>query len=424
MKKRTLDDRYLIGPCVLIAIASAVFPGAALGQDGGLTLGQCVSIALEENPLLLSAREQYRASLARISQARAFPQPTFSVDSDMQPSLTDIGGSQERYYGISELIPFPGKTYLRGRVAQSESGEILADVASLELELTYQVKATFYGLLLAHEKVAYAQENVDLSQDFADKTELKYTAGDVPRVEVIRARVEAARAVTELNRAVNEETLARARMNFLLARPGSTPLEIWGELKASPVPMELEHLTLWALSSRPEIQRIEASLEGASLTRKLGYMSYLPDFDLGAAQHRLAGEDNAWQVTLAVELPLFFWQPARGEIREANANSQVLRQEASHLRNAIALEVEEAHRSYTTAVQQIELMEEQIIAQAEEVYRMYLFSYQEGEISGIELIEAQRTLNEARTAYADSLYDYDMAIATLEKSIGRTLREN
>ena len=86
--------------------------------------------------------------------------------------------------------------------------------------------------------------------------------------------------------------------------------------------------------------------------------------------------------------------------------------------------MEEAHRGYTTALHQIQLMEEQIIAQAEEVYRLYLFSYQEGEIGGIELIEAQRTLNEARTAYADSLFDYDMAIASLEKSIGLTLGEN
>lgn len=424
MNHRTPTDRYLIGPCVLIAIAGTFFTEVALAQESELTLGQCVSIALEENPLLLSAREQYRASLARISQARAFPQPTLSVDSDMQPSLSNIGGSQERYYGISELIPFPGKTYFRGQVARSESSEVLADVASLELELTYQVRATFYGLLLAQEKVAYAQENLELSQDFAEKTELKFAAGDVPRVEVMRARVEAARAVTELNRAVNEGSLARARMNFLLARPGSSPLEISGELKASPVPMALEHLTAWALSSRPEVQRVQASLEKASFTRKLGYMSYLPDFDLGAAQHWIAGENDAWQVTLSVEVPLFFWQPARGEIREANANSQALLQEATHIRNSIALEVEEAHRGYTTALNQIELMEEQIITQAEEVYRMYLFAYQEGEIGGIELIEAQRTLNEARTAYADSLYDYDMAIATLEKSIGRTLGEN
>jgi outer membrane protein TolC len=52
---------------------------------------------------------------------------------------------------------------------------------------------------------------------------------------------------------------------------------------------------------------------------------------------------------------------------------------------------------------------------------MFLFSYQEGEIGGIELITARRTLIESRTAYADALFNYRAAIAALEKSIGRVL---
>jgi len=393
-------------------------------QDNGLTLDQCVSIALEQNPLVLSAREQYQASLARISQARAFPQPSLNFDSDVQPSVTNIRGSQERYIGISELIPFPGRTYLRGQVAYRESQETLSDVEVLELDVTYQVKASFFSLLMTRNKAEYARQNLEISREFVQMTELKFSAGDVPRVEVIRARVEAAKAATELHRAENEESLARARLNFLLAQPGSAPLEINGQLRASPVAYSLGQLTEWGLTSRPEMAGIESSLERASLTRKLGYMSYLPDFDLGAAQHRVTGEQDSWQVTLSVELPIFFWQPARGEIREANANAQALGQEASHIRNLISLEVEEAHRGYTTALSQIELMEEEILAQAEEVYDMYLFSYQQGEIGGIELIQAQRTLSEARKAYADSLYDYNIAIAALEKAVGRALGEN
>jgi outer membrane protein TolC len=342
----------------------------------------------------------------------------------MQPSLTNVSGSQESYIGVGGLIPFPGKTYLRGQIARRESRGVEAEVALTELDLRYEVTAAFYTLLLAREKAEYARQNLELSQDFVEKTELKFGAGDVPRVEIVRARVEAANAVSELRRAESDESLARARLNFLLARPGSAPLELRGQLKAAPINNDLERLKTWALSSRPEIAGVESALEGASLSKKLGFMSYLPDFDIGAAQHRIEGESNAWQLTLSVEMPLFFWQPARGEIREAYARSQALTQEATHLRNLISLEVEEAQREYETAVNQIELMEDEILAQAEEVYEMYVFSYQEGEIGGIELIEAQRTLSEARKAYADSLYDYDIAIASLEKAVGRALGEN
>ncbi|MFC1529375.1 TolC family protein [Gemmatimonadota bacterium] len=408
----------------LLALTGTTWIVPVDAQEESLTLDQCVSLALEQNPLVLSAREEYRASLARISQARELPQPSLNFDSDLQPGITNLRGSQEQYIGIGAQVPFPGRTRLRGRIAQQESGETQADVETLKLDLTFRVNEAFFDLLLTRERITYARQNLDFSQDFVEKTELKFAAGDVPQVEVIRARVEAARAVTELRRAETEEDLARARMNFLLARPQATPVEIHGQLKAAGVSQDLEQLTDLAFSSRPEMSRIESSIEKAALTRRLGMMSYLPDFDVGAAQHRIAGEPNTWDVTLSVNLPLFFWQPARGKIREATAHSRALIREATHLRNLISLEVEEAHRKYLTAVNQIQLIEEEILAQAEQVYEMYVFSYQHGDIGGIELIEAQRTLNEARKSYADSLYDYSIAIASLEKSVGRALGGN
>ncbi len=274
-------------------IAGAIGPATLQAQEGPLTLEQCLSLALDQNPLVLSARQEYRASLARVSQARALPQPSLSYDSDVQPSVTDLRGSREQYIGVGALIPFPGKTYLRGQVARRESRQVEADVSLTELDLTYDVTATFYTLLLAREKVTYAQQNLALSRDFVEKTELKFGAGDVPRVEVVRARVVAANAVSELRRAESDESLSRERLNFLLARPGSAPLQLSGQLKAPPVTYEVDQLADWALVSRPEMGGIESALEGAALTKKLGFMSYLPDFDLGLAQHRIDGEEKS-----------------------------------------------------------------------------------------------------------------------------------
>ncbi|MFC1791475.1 TolC family protein, partial [Gemmatimonadota bacterium] len=83
----------------------------------------------------------------------------------------------------------------------------------------------------------------------------------------------------------------------------------------------------------------------------------------------------------------------------------------------------EAYVSLMAAADQIRLFEEDILAQAEEVYRMYQFSYEQGEISGIELIDARRTLNDARTSYANALFNYDVARAAIERSVGRTIEE-
>lgn len=386
-------------------------------KEAPLTLVECLSIALQNNPLLLSSQEQHRASLARVNIAKAFPQPSLNFDSDLQPSLFNFKKSEESYFGLSQTIEFPGKRFLRGRIASREADEFLSEVEVLKLDIVFAVKEAFFGLLLAKEKVKHAEQNLELSDDFHQMTELKFSAGDVSKAEVLRARVEASKAANLVKVAQNEVYLRKAALNFLLARKKDGHLEIRGELKQPPLKLNLEELREKAFSFRPEMKRISFSLEKESLKKKLAYLSYFPDFDLGISGHRLENQ-KFWDFTLTLAIPLFFWQPKRGEIAETEALIAALEKESEHLKNAISLEVEEAYRNAIVAHDQIRLYEEEVLSQAEEVYQMFYFRYEEGEIGGIELIEARKTLIEARISYAEALYNYALSLAALEKSVG------
>jgi len=394
---------------------------AQTSEESTFTLDKCISIAIQQNPLILSSIQQYNASLARVNQAKALAQPSINLDSDLQPKLFQFGKSGEWYFGISQELEFPGKRSLRGKIASTQASELLQDIELLKLDIVFQVKQAFYNLLLSQEKLKYAQQNLELAKDFKQKAELKHEAGDVAKVEALRAKVESSKAANEVRSASNDVRLAKAMLNFLLARKKYSHLEIQGNLKKEPINLNEDDLIEMALSFRPEVKRIDMGLEREKLTKKQGYMSYFPDFELGINKHRVIGEGNFWDFTLSFPIPLFFWQPKKGEIAEAEANIQALTREAEYLKNAITLEVEEAYMNAVTVNNQIRLYEEEILAQAEEVYNMFLFSYQEGEIGGIELIDARRTLIEARTSYADSLFNYGVAIAALEKSIGQKL---
>ena len=411
-------------PMVRLLLAVIIIPmlsGAAVDTKP-LTLDQCISMALNKNPLVLSSQQQYNASLARVQQARAISQPSLDFDSDIQPKFFDFKGSGESYLGVSQTLEFPGRRALRGRIARMESDETLRDIELLKLDLIYQVKEGFSGLLLAQEKLKFAEQNRDLSTDFLQKAELKFESGEVAQVEVLRAKVEAAKSETGVRRASNAVLLAKSYLNFLLAREKSEPLAVEGSLKYPPLNLDENTLISRAKSYRPELKRIQHSLEIERLRKKQGVMSYFPDLDLGLSRHRLEGEGTFWDVTVSVPIPLFFWQPKRGEIAEAESNYRALEFEALHLEYSISLEVEEAFRNAQSALRQIRLFEEEIILQAEEVYNMYLFSYQEGEIGALELIEARRSFIEANTSYADARYDYALSLAALERSVGESIQ--
>jgi len=410
---------------LLAAAAILLAPGpaglAAEDPPGALTLTKCIDISLALNPLWLSAEEDYQASLARVRQAKEFPQPLLAYDSDLQPTAFNFKESGESYFGVSQMIEFPGRRSLRGKIASYESQQFLADKELLKLEVVFQVKEAFYRVLLAAEKRKYALQDLELARDFLEKAQTKYEAGDVAKLEVVRAGVEASKAATAVKLAENDVLLAKARLNYLLGRAKLDPLEVQGDLVRASGPIDLEALVARAVQLRPEFARVRAGLGREEKRKSAANLSYLPDFDLSLSKHRIAGEVSTWDFTVSFPIPLFFWQPSRGAIAEARANIRSLERQSEDLANRVSLEVGEACFNARTAADQIVLFEKEILAQAQDVYDLVLFSFQEGEIGGIELIDARRSLLEARKGYADALYNHSLTIAALERSVGGPL---
>lgn len=406
---------------ILTAVAAAAVLVVSNGyaEKSTWTLNRCVEEALARNPLILSSIQQHQAALARVRQAGALPQPNLDFDSDLQPRLFDFRGSEEFYYGVSQLFEFPGKRRLRRLIAGREAQEVQADIDLLKLDVALQVKEAFHGLLLASENLRLARQNLELTRDFLAKTELKHAEGAIARVDVLRARVEDLKAANDVKTVENEVRLARAGLNVLMSRDRNAPLEIQEEHRPNGADLPpLEAFLRRALSLRPEILRLGLAMDREALKKTQGYMGYLPDFEIGLSRHRITGEKTTWDFTLSVPIPLFFWQPLRGEVAEAEALGRSLQKEMTHMEMLVGLEVEEAYSRAATAADQIKLFEEDILAEAEEAYDMFLFSYQEGEIGGMELIDARRTLIEVRQSYAEALYNYGVTLSLLERSVG------
>jgi outer membrane protein TolC len=386
-----------------------------------LSLEQCLSIALDNNPLILSSYQKYLASQARINIAKAWPQPSLTIDYELEPKLFDTAHSGEQYFWLNQTIEFPGRLHLRKKVASLESMETEKNLEELKLSVAYDVKEAFFGLLLAEEELRYSQQNLDISRSFEGMVDLKNSTGEVPQVEVLRAKVELAKATSLVKSSENKTRIARARLNTVLGRQLSEPVEIQGELKQPALNISLEEAAEKAFSSRPEIRKVEYSILKTQTQKKQAYLSYLPDFDLGLAKHRVEGT-NFWDFNLSFSIPLFFWQPKKGEIAEAEVMTRALQQEKVYWQNMVSLEVEEAYQQVQLAQEQIDLIEREILSQSQKVYDMFLYSFQEGQIGGLDLIEARRTWIEARLSYAQTLYQHAVSMAALDKALGITLR--
>ena len=405
-----------------LLLAALCLPRALCGQgrqEGALSLDQCVALAMERHPLIQASAHRHEAAVARIRQATAIPIPSVDFNSDLQPHFGDFVNSDEAYLGLSHTLELPLKRAARGKIAEQESKEVETDLELVELEVVFQVRQSFYGLLLAQEKLAYARQDLELAQDYLQKAEVKLAAGDVGRVEVLRARVETLRATNAVKVALSDVNLAKARLNYHLARGKSAPIEIVGQLQIPFTDLDEEELQTHALRLRPELQRLRLSVEKEDLVQRNSRLANLPDFGFNVSRHRLAGEASTWSFIVSTPLSFLFQQRQKAEIAESQANARALGREYEQARNTISMEVEEAYTNARKARDQILLHQNEILPQAQEVLEMFTFSYQEGEIGGIELIEARRTLNESRRSYADALYEHALASAAIDKAVGR-----
>lgn len=404
---------------VILFIAPALYSSSMPPRaEEPLTLEQCLNQALENNHLLKSFHQELRASRARVNQAKAFPQPEISFDSDLQPKVFQFGKSGEHYLGVSQLIEFPGRRYLRGKIARKEHQMVELDTGQARLDIIYNVKRTFYQLLLAMETHEYAKQNLSMAKDYFTRANERYRSGQVAKFEMLRAKVEAARTENQLKVAANNVKLARAELNFFLARHKARPTGIRGKLRGPFQALDLKRLQAKALAHRPDIKKEQAAVSKESLAKKQALLSYLPDVSLGVSRHHIDFEPDTWDVSLSFQVPLFFWQKAKGEVAEARANREAAKQRLKHTRLAVSLEVENAYYNALSLRNQITLYEKEILEEAQEVYRMSMISYREGKIGGIELIEARRALVDIKGAYAETLFNHQLALADLEKSLG------
>ncbi len=413
-------------PAVLIAASCCAGGARALAQPvpvppspAALSLDDCLRLALVEHPSLQSSTHRIAAASARIDTARARPQPTLNIDADLQPQPFNLARSGEGYIGVTQFVEFPGVRRARADIARRERDAVQTDAEAARLEVTFEVRRAFYALLQAQERLRHIEQSRELAGGFLKTAETRFAAGDVARVEVVRARVEAAQASTQVQTAMSAERVARAALNVRMGRSQGEPLAIRGDLRLPPVSVPIEDLRLAALAARPELKRLAFERQAEALRETQAAQERWPGVEVGFSHHRIDGEARTWDLTVALPVPLFFSQARKGPMAEARANVLALEREADHQRHLIGLEVEEAFVVAELARDQIRLYEDDILVNADEAFRMLEFSFTQGEVGGLELIAARRELVNARLGYVDALYGHAVALAALDKAVGR-----
>ena len=413
---------------ILVCLPVLACHPATLGaEENDLTCREAIRIALEANPAVVAAQEQWEGAKARAVQAGAIPDPELELEYEVLPELTSLGDFGERSYGASQSIEFPLKWWRRRSAAQQAARAVqLSVLEATRQKIILRVKTAYDRVLFNQERFAFNRENLQLTESFLQKAQLRREAGDVSSLDVIRAEVETGRAANRLTQVHNELDDSRASLNALLGRDIGTPFQLADNLNYRPLAQKTGDLGKLALSRRPEIRGAHSALASARSQQGVARAAFLPDVNVGVFRQTIqapAGEEDFWRVGFGLELPLWGAARQRGEHAEAKAAVAQVAAEGTGIRLQVLLDVERARLQLTNAEERVELFRGKITTAAERAFEVASRSYREGKATYLDVLEAQRALSEVREEYANALFEHRTALAKLEWATGGGLSE-
>ena len=397
-----------------------------------LTLEECIAIALDAQPRIQATLADYAAARYRVNQALAplLPQLSGSVGATRSEFWGSTGGvaalqskqPQDTFLAqvqLSQVLFDFGKT-----LAATEAARKLAEVAVEDVELQRQLISL--TVKEAYTNTLFSQRLIRVQEQAQERAELNlrsakgfFEVGTRPKSDVARAEVDVANAKLDLIRAKNALRTALVALNIAMAINVDTPTQIVDNLVYQPLTLDRQQLRSDSLRQRPEYRQAKLRAAAAEATERQTFRNFFPDVSgngsYGGSQPQL---NENWSLGLSLSWSLFDGGGRIARHQEAKANLEGARARVKSTELDIVQNVEQAEIAVEEAQERI-LAAQTLVASAQENFRLAQGRFDAGVGTILELTDAQLALTQAQNTESQALADYRIALARLDRAVGR-----
>jgi outer membrane protein TolC len=420
------------GILTLASIAMAQGPPASLT----LTLEDALQRARANSQQLISADLTARIAHEDRVQAKAALLPTLNWEHGFvytQPNGTDTGifvpnngvhvftnnAALHADYSPAKRTDYQLKT------ASEAIARARVDIAVRGLAAT--VVQNYYSMVSAQRHFANAQRSLDEATRFLDITRKQEAGGEAAHSDVVKAQIE----VNNRQRDLRETQLAidKARIGFAILlfsdfRQDFDVVDDLDKLSVLPPFQEVEPL---ALKNNPDLRAAQALVRqekfGIGSARSGLYPTLTLDYFYGIQANQYAIHNPQGQNLLGSSLvvgatvPVWNWGSVRSKIKQAELKAQQANVDLSLAQRQLMANLNSFYLEAATANTQVISLRESLDL-AEESLKLTLLRYGAGEVTVLEVVDAQRTVNDARNAYDDGKTRYKVAVGALQTLTG------
>ena len=420
---------------VLWGAALALWSSTAAAEPTALTLEESISLAMARNPVLRIAAANEEKAVGAVGEAQAAK--GISVDythTEMRSTAplswmsTMAAISPYNYFSnkISASVPLYTGGKLESVIAQAKLGQQVSalEVQAVRQQLQLDTTVEYYEVLRSGKLLDVARQTEGDFAGHLKQVRQMYDEGVVAWRDVLQTKVRLANAENSRVQAENAYQLSQYALNKRIGLP------LHGELKLKePAAQEAPQETMAAyveqgVAKRPEMAQSQAGIVMAKEKIKEARSSKQPSLALTGStawddNEAFGGKNRDWTAMLVVQLNLFDSGAAQAKLKQAKAGEAAAREEERQTKDAISLEISDAHLRVQEALKRIEATRT-AVEEAQTNFNISRESYAAGVGTNLDVMDAEVALQQAQTNYIQASYDLQISRARLEKAVGQT----
>lgn len=461
--------------CFVLMCATLSLPGYAQSDTFNdtimLSLDQCITIALCENPTIkvadmeitrmdyskketlgqllptVSFGAQYNRTLAKQvmylnmgsssglgSTGSTESGETGEVETESSSSSSSSGGIKmglDNSYtmGFTASMPLIAPQLWKSlKLSDSQILQTLETARQSRLSMINQVKTAYYALLLAKDSYNVILESYDNAKVTHDIYVKKHELGAASDYDVLRTSVAVKNVEPELLQAEISIKQAKLQLCLLMGMDVNVPFEPTTSLAEYEQTMYESTLSIdRSIEQNSDLKMLDLQTQTLNDALEVQKMSWYPTLALNANYNWTSMSDGnpfanfRWSpystIGISLSVPIFQGGQRYTKIKQAEIQVNEMKFQRANLERSINMQVELAIDNIHINVKQIASCSESV-NEADKAHEIMEKSFKIGAASYLDLRDSELALTRARLAYYQSIYNYLVANSDLELLLG------
>lgn len=420
--------------CIYLFAVTSVYAGQPL------TLKDCLNLAFENSRQIKISDLSMKQASEKYLEAQAQRWPSVNLNGvytrvgKVTSFTIPMGGMEQTFrFGTSNRMNFDAKLQLpvftwgriSGTIAISDIGKGISNTLDKQqrVNLTEQVIRAYYSVLLNRKVIQLDQENYERAQKFMKITEERFSAGGIPRLELLRGEVQLQNSLSQLEDASGN--LRKSRL-FLANTLGidTTGVKVEGIFASRPFEVNEQAVIDKALQTRSDLNLLQLQNKINNEQISVSRSGNKPNVILFSGYNVQNGFDpinpdkfiDNWNAGVQIAFPFFDGFATSHKVQSAKLEVQKTRLQETEIRDLIILQIRQAITTLNQAEEKISSQEENIklaaqaLQVAEEQYRM-------GVASSLDVLNAQQTLSQSEMMHTQAIFNHIMSKLELSRAM-------